>query len=134
MATIRPRKPAYVTACTHDIGGRALDWAVAAARKLLDPLAPHTLPTVGHALGQAGNLVPIVFAPSSCYAQGGPIMDEEGIETFRNKERTRWYGVDFGRHRAYGPDRLTAACRCIVLKHLGERVRVPVALLEDAKR
>lgn len=55
---------------------------------------------------------------------------EKGVETFRNADASRCYASMWRAHRAYAEDSPTAACRSIVIKHLGQEVKVPAPLLE----
>lgn len=133
-ATTKMQKTAYTTVDTHDIAGTALDWAVAAARKLLDPAAPEQLPASGVVYDHTGAASPATFSPTTNYAQLGPLMDEEGSRpsvTLTEPAGTQPCGDST---MLCSTSRLTAACRCIVLKHFGERVRVPNALLAGAPR
>jgi hypothetical protein len=87
-----------------------------------------------------------VFAPSTDWAQGGPIIEREGINTFRyNKlddsapwvwaahkvvQEPDWRGDPLNVELCLdGPTPLIAAMRCYVTSRLGKEVDVPEELL-----
>ena len=97
---------------TSDLSGSALDWAVARCE-------------VGEAAEQAGDW----WKPSTDWAQGGPIIERERIETFIRDEE--WYSysslslpMDF-----HGDTPLIAAMRCYVASKLGDEVEIPEELV-----
>lgn len=94
---------------TQDLTGPALDWAVEVAEKM----------TVSQR----------EFQPSTNWAQGGPIIEREGIELFRNNEKDYWF-TSKTRGGAYGTGStpLIAAMRCYVASKLGDEVDVPEEL------
>lgn len=129
---------------TSDLEGASLDWAVAksgqpvySARALIAAI------NGGH--DGIGNFHE-PYTPSSNWEMGGPIIESEGINTFRyNKldpsERDKWCG-----HKAVprpnmegstnmvaltldGPTPLIAAMRCYVASKLGDVVDVPEELV-----
>lgn len=67
------------------------------------------------------------YSPSTDWAQGGPIIDREKIDT-------RWTGENWivGKLVKWvtGPTLLIAAMRCYVISNLGEKVEVPEELLK----
>ena len=90
---------------TSELKGAALDWAVTKAIGDYKPVAvPHY---------------------STDWAQGGPIIEREGIE-FR-ASGTQASIVD-GR-TYYGPTHLIAAMRCYVASKLGDEVDIPRELV-----
>jgi hypothetical protein len=102
---------------TSELTGAALDWAVARC--------------VGYRL----DLVPEdSYTPSTDWAQGGPIIDREGISLIRQTP-DRWVseysnGCDrFDHARSHGPTPLIAAMRCYVASKLGDEVEIPEELL-----
>lgn len=102
---------------TNELSGRALDWAVAKCEgKNVDPW---------HA-ALAGWLNEHRY--STDWAHGGPVIEREGIELFRNKERDRWYGTQYGGAKSYAPAPLVAAMRAYVAGKLGDVVDVPKEL------
>ena len=118
---------------THELTGLALDWAV---QKILfaqqDYVKPWVLErhTAGDPCGSA----------SSDWAQGGPIIEREGIELFisRNQEGqvVRWFAYkgnpesNYDPHSGDGPTPLVAAMRCFCA-NLGEEVEVPENLFSQ---
>lgn len=104
---------------TNELTGAALDWAVAKCEGQ-DPLQYETAEGAWH----TGN-----WLPSTDWSQGGPIIEREGIELFRNKERDQWYGTQYGGAKSYGPTPLIAAMRCYVASKLGDEIDVPGELV-----
>ena len=100
---------------TSELSGAALDWAVAKCK--------------GHGIGLLDDPW---FAPSTNWAQGGPIIEEQWIciEAWPNEsdEDSRWIAT---RHEQpavseeSGPTALIAAMRCYVASQLGDEVDVP---------
>jgi hypothetical protein len=109
---------------TSELTGDKLDWAVAKSLGL-----------------EAETLDPITWGctayPSGCYnystrwAQGGPIIEREKINTV-------WYGTWLASMPAdstgesagfYGPTPLIAAMRCYVASKLGDEVEIPKELI-----
>lgn len=107
---------------TSDLTGAALDWAVAKANGI----------DLDSSLGD--------YLPSTDWAQGGPIIEREGIETAPTytddgKTVTGWTALMFNDQRcepdliqASGPTLLIAAMRCYVHSKLGDTVDVPEEL------
>jgi hypothetical protein len=112
---------------TQDLTGPALDWAVAKAGGGAKNIAVFL---DGHSrLG--------MYNYSNDWAQGGPIIEQEGVElicnlnpaeaaTFKTEPHWRaskraWAKGDIW----YGPTPLTAAMRCYVASKLGDEVDVP---------
>ena len=106
---------------TNELTGAALDWAVTkieAERKLF-------------------TIYPQYITPySTDWAQGGPIIEREGISlACRPKDaRGLWCAV-LGPNRflspdfeGYGPTPLIAAMRCYVASTLGDEVEIPEEL------
>ena len=120
---------------TTELTGPALDWAVAQCKgETFSPLASSR-----H-----------YFAPSKLWAQGGPIIEKEGIEINKGGPlclpsesgpddscSTVWVAtidLDEGDEmveRARGRTPLEASMRCYVLSMLGEYVDVPDALAPE---
>lgn len=104
---------------TAELTGAALDWAVAQCE--------------GLAQGQIAidGVLQKAFAPSTNWAQGGPIIAREGINLdnyAKNPQWSAWIPVperDSGEAQAYGLTPLIAAMRCYVVAHLGDEVYVP---------
>ena len=110
---------------TSALAGTALNWAVAICEgyKPKD-FCPHD----EHFRDEED----VWFSPSDDWAQGGPIIEREGIELCRLKDgewRGQLYeeGID-KMHREYGAAPLIAAMRCYVSSKLGEEVEIPEEL------
>lgn len=97
---------------TTDLQGAALDWAVI------------------HASGCSA-YDPETDKPSTDWAQGGPIIEREGISLeFRNGDWIASYAEISLRFFSYDP--LVSAMRCYVASKLGEEVEIPAELMEAA--
>lgn len=77
------------------------------------------------------------YRPSRSWAQGGPIIDQEGINVCIQNDDPgrkinpdyRWYAqLDRRVHTAYGPTPLIAAMRCYVASKRSDTVDVPEEL------
>ena len=100
---------------TSELTGSALDWAVA---KAIGEYRPVAVPNY-----------------STNWAQGGPIIEREGIATSPH-DTLGW--ASFQSHTAidgviykdyFGPTPLIAAMRCYVASKLGDTVEIPDELL-----
>jgi hypothetical protein len=118
---------------TSELTGAALDWAVAKCEGLSDK---EYCPDDKH-FRDAETFE--WFCPSSNWAQGGPIIEREGISItgtgFTGWEcEEGWYAhicntKDFIEDRyEHGPTPLIAAMRCYVASKLGDEVEVPEEL------
>ena len=111
--------------------GPALDWAVA---KCINPLYG----MVGVSIhqdnrdrwhvtlhGERG-----CFAPSTNWAQGGPIIDREGLPTYQIQscDGKLWKCCN-----SLGPTLLIAAMRCYVSSQLGNEIEIPNELFKGNK-
>ncbi len=69
------------------------------------------------------------YAPSSEWAQGGPIIEREGISLFDpcSNDHDAWLGK-CGGYRQCGTTPLIAAMRCYVASKLGDEVSIPEEL------
>jgi hypothetical protein len=116
---------------TSELTGAALDWAVAKCvheslrhrygSPCFNPQTKRVYETEG--LQQIG----VYFAPSTDWAQAGPIIEREGIGNF--KEEGRWVAHTYGAViEHYGPTPLIAAMRCYVALKLGDDVEIPEEL------
>ena len=149
---------------TSELTGAALDWAVAKCEGLpmiLDPMGfrrgspgspqagwwvwfgtPSSM-IVGHV--QKSNRDGQGYSPSANWAQGGPIIEREGIcvskryaPRFLPKNTPAvidWVSQYFESphtalelHRQFGPTALIAAMRCYVASKLGGEVEIPAEL------
>lgn len=109
-------------ALTADLTGAALDWAVAQCADLPFPVV----------YDEEGREVAV--SPSTDWAQGGPIIEREGITV--SKEDKYWsayfrenlFEDDGSEHWQTGPTPLIAAMRCYVASRLSDEVEVPEEL------
>lgn len=129
---------------TKDLIGAALDWAVAKCEGILDPVHGEPQPRVVFYSDQWDrymrlNPPPQVYysdryEPSTDWAQGGPIIEREGITV--SKEDGGWsayfrdnlFNDDGSEHWQTGPTPLIVAMRCFVASKLGPVVEVPEEL------
>ena len=107
---------------TAELTGAALDWAVALIeypewkeQGFLECLADLEFDD-----GTA-------YAPSTDWAQGGPIIERERIN-INDFGGEGWEADDSLGRYGYGPTPLIAAMRCYVASKLGEEVDVPTEL------
>ena len=79
-----------------------------------------------------------VYAPSTDWSQGGPIIEREQIAIWWEKwddvdsALPVWTAVRFNEGDYYGSTPLIAAMRCYVASKLGDEVEVPDELLQGA--
>jgi len=115
---------------TSELNGRALDWAVAEAQgKAKEWMHDHKIGYVNSA--------------STDWAQGGPIIERDGIDLYCNtiaqpdhkdpawqvgSWRARVCSMSRNGHMYYGPTPLIASMRCYVASKLGDEVEVPKEL------
>lgn len=116
---------------TSNLTGAALDWAVAKCEGR------------DYTRLDGSGWTTDCFNPSTDWAQGGPIIEREGIDLYCNvptnmaHEDPSWRGswrakycrCGFGTEMSYGPTPLIAAMRCYVASKLGEEVEVPDELI-----
>ena len=120
------------------LNGPKLDWAVAKALNI-EVLVLAGRYVVLKPEGQVYSCE--VFAPSTNWAQGGPIIERERIDLFtaRNQDGqvARWIAyitnseTSYGYFSADGTTPLVAAMRCLTLAGLGEEVEVPENLFSQ---
>ena len=100
---------------TNELTGAALDWAVAKCEGV-----------VYHG--------PAWTKYSTDWAQGGPIIEREGINLDNYAKNPKWSAWtpapdrESGEAQAYGPTPLIAAMRCYVASKLGDEVEIPEEL------
>lgn len=131
---------------TQDLTGAALDWAVAKCVGHLD--AGRVVVDLRYMSGedpvrwepQLSTYYSSAYNPSTNWAQGGPIIEREGITVQTDPTDAipdAWSayfrgalfnddGTDFFRN---GPTPLIAAMRCFVASKLGDEVDVPEELV-----
>lgn len=121
---------------TSELTGAALDWAVAMCEHAIkrhkygspcfNPDTKRIYETEG--LQQIG----VNFAPSTDWAQGGPIIEREAITVSEGSPVVglEWMACDRGStHIQHGPTYLIAAMRCYVASKLGDEIDVPEELI-----
>lgn len=111
---------------TSELIGPALDWAVANCEELVS-INTKNLFEPWYLLRD--------YTPSNDWAQGGPIIEREGIQI--QKHLSGWValpeGAEFSEENYQeGETPLIAAMRCFVASKLGEEVEIPAELLEVA--
>ena len=105
---------------TSELSGAALDWAVAKCE--------YPEQSINTALGFP-YLVFGRFNPSTDWAQGGPIIEREGILFARTNDGEMYRAWIVRRNAsAIGPAHLIAAMRCYVASKLGDEVEIPEEL------
>lgn len=103
---------------TSELKGAALDWAVAKCEGF--DRTEHWQPRF-----------------STDWAQGGPIIEREGMDVDRAPNECKWYahlftfsGGEIQQHfMTNGPTPLIAAMRCYVASKLGDTVEIPTELI-----
>ena len=106
---------------TSELTNLALNWAVAKCEGVVN----------GDAL-DTGFILEGGYTPSTDWAQGGPIIEREGIAVQPEWVATLAYENDDDAKTQYseaeGPTPLIAAMRCYVAARLGDTVDVPPEL------
>jgi len=129
---------------TSGLTGAALDWAVAkcegATNFRYDTVATYwvTLDGKDRALSEGWAQS---FCPSTDWAQGGPIIEREGITVvcWAKRPDSNWMAQIWiepnvrSSHACTGPTPLIAAMRCYVHIKLGDEVDVPELLQGESK-
>ena len=105
---------------TSELTGAALDWAV------------------GYVMGEKLRILerqivwPEDYSPSTNWAQGGPIIEREGMGVWmyqwneQGEPEAGWYAEDKdGDHVRTGTTPLIAAMRCYVASKMGDEVEIP---------
>ena len=118
---------------TSELIDLALDWAVAKCEGLQ--------PLIHYNFQKGRHVVPhpyyegfdYGFFPSTDWAQGGPIIERERINTIVTFTGETWIGHighdgNYAFHQT-GPTPLVAAMRCYVASRFGEEIDVPEDLL-----
>ena len=108
---------------TAELIGPALDWAVAWANGNI---------TIKNFSGVFYLLDGDVWNPSTDWAQGGPIIEREGISLDQYHDFPNWAAScppESG-FKWFGPTPLIAAMRCYVAAVLGDTIDIPEELTE----
>jgi len=103
---------------TSELTGAALNWAVAKCQPD-DTLSVYFDEDTGEPLCHDDWPDNQEFKPSSDWAQGGPIIEREGIDIYQSGV---WVAEMDGKHTTEGPTPLIAAMRCYVAGKLGDDV------------
>jgi hypothetical protein len=107
---------------TSELTGKALNWAVAKCEgvSVRWSAAHEQLLVEGYPY--------MVWQPSTNWAQGGPIIEREGIELTCTDEWKAFMPFQSIPRDEDGPTPLIAAMRCYVASKLGEDVSIPEEL------
>ncbi len=96
---------------TSELTGAALDWAVHIA------------------LHGAWLNIGAEHQYSTDWAQGGPIIEREGIAINAHLDGSEWFARNYwGEHEQSGPTPLIAAMRCYVASKPGDEIETPKEL------
>ncbi|MEO9387110.1 phage protein NinX family protein [Chromobacterium phragmitis] len=112
----------------HELEGVALDWAVAKLRGVALSQVPlkRMLKTYGVLRLRHGAL----YSPSTEWAQGGPIVEQEQLQLMHMWDCGGWSAMRYDNMRSVsGPNPLTAAMRCYVMNRVDGEIDVPDELL-----
>jgi hypothetical protein len=112
---------------TSELTGAALDWAVAKCEgrgiEFDDPRDPW-LTRDGIADQPLHS-----YTPSTDWAQGGPIIEREGISIGAHLDGGEWFARDYwGMNEQAAEKPLIAAMRCYVASKLGDNIDIPEEL------
>ena len=114
---------------TSTLTGAALDWAVAKCEGLLLDNGGNLQVFDGEVKAHPSTLG-TNYTPSTDWAQGGPIIEREGIATRENGDSEDWYACKrWDNHGKFGTTPLIAAMRCYVASKLGDDVEIPEDLV-----
>ena len=114
---------------TNELTGAALDWAVAIYEGFTD--YDHATETMLPPRKEYGRVNMDEYSYSTDWAQGGPIIEREGINLDNYAKNPKWSAWtpapdrESGEAQAYGPTPLIAAMRCYVVSKLGDEVEIP---------
>jgi hypothetical protein len=107
---------------TCELSGAALDWAVAHIELTgHDEYTNVLMVTVGDDNGWK-------YKPSTDWAQGGAIIEREGIELLCESLGFRWVAIPQKGPEWRGETPLIAAMRCYVASKMGDEVDIPEEL------
>jgi hypothetical protein len=112
---------------TSELTGAALDWAVALI-EYPEWKEQGYLEVFPHDLSFDDGTT---FAPSTNWAQGGPIIERDGIGLDQYADYPRWQAFTpapeqpSGQAVCNGPTPLIAAMRCYVASKLGDEIEIP---------
>jgi len=113
---------------TSELTGPALDWAVAKCR---DVEVEYINDGITRCLLMVAPFTGI-YAPSTNWAQGGPVIERERISVVDVDGYDFWKADKLNKEAIpvinYGPTPLIAAMRCYVASKLGDEVEIPKEL------
>ena len=107
---------------TSELTGAALDWAVAKC----EDLEHYFEDGLVCLKGQPFDTHWLYWTPSTDWAQGGPIIEREGLTI--THQQNQWAAQTDDDLFAFGPTPLIAAMRCYVASKLGDEVELPEEL------
>lgn len=127
---------------TSELTGTALNWAVGLADNR------HIRQFIGGGLEARGRTesgaelpdeydIWMIWTPSASWAQGGPIIEREGIGLDYYPDGGHPQGGEWGALtnegtvESFGPTPLIAAMRCYVASKLGDEVEIPNNLIRE---
>jgi hypothetical protein len=115
---------------TSELTGPALDWAVALVENRIDKasLEPFRIIEGELHLRYCGAIQRATYGPSTEWAQGGPIIEQERL--LLQPHGLSWKCSLGGLNWFKGPTPLIAAMRCYVASKLGDTVEIPNELGE----
>jgi hypothetical protein len=109
-----------------EMKNKALDWATAKCNGVELVLQDHEYWQKVWQGPERLEYVP--YCPTTCWAQGGPIIERERIALWRSWDGHWKSQPSNTSHLKYGPTPLVAAMRCFVASKLGDEVEVPEEL------
>lgn len=124
-----------------EASGAALDWMVSLITNPEWDDEGRRFNTIDYV--DTGDIDDEPYSPSTDWAQGGPIIERDGIDLYcnvptnmvhadpawRGSWRAKYHRCGFGTEMSHGPTPLIAAMRCYVASKLGDTVDVPEELL-----
>jgi len=118
---------------TSELTGAALNWAVAQCLELKVTFDSWGVCYIGKVQRDESGLgYPAPFEPSDNWAQGGPIIEREGllVRPSFTDERGKWTSILWASTSFFesGPTPLIAAMRCYVASKLGDEIEIPEEL------
>jgi hypothetical protein len=118
---------------TLELIGKPLDWAVAKCKDQEIHWDDYEEAFVYHDREEDGERT---WAPSTDWAQGGPLIEREKITTVWTPLSNHWSAYwaqrtteDWENRKANGPTLLIAAMRCYVASKFGDEIEIPDELL-----
>lgn len=117
---------------TSELTGVALDWAVATCEGKAGDCEVHS-GNIWYGRATSGF---VQYRPTTDWAQGGPIIEREGIEVKKGNplyfpqgnEKGDYYEPLWLAGKQHGQTPLIAAMRCYVASKLGDEVTIPEEL------